>query len=225
MFLSITGICSLYAKDTKVSEFVITPVAATKKNMSLNTLKEHIGKTTKQAFECTTEVGKYSGQALSALSRLQVAVVDNGSHDQACLKEMLSASAAYNRALGNMQQKLAQLQQKCSLIVEKLIDNHVPFKKASKKILENTLALLTTTHQQLNACSRSLQKVNSDLKKTEFSMSTNLSGSKPCAKVIKADAAVVVKAVQGATKVLQDKESILQQILTSFNADECLKTL
>lgn len=205
LFLLVASLYCLQGQVPKTSEFVIAPAATTKKNVSLNTLKEHVGSTTKQLFESTTSVVKHLGQAQCGLARLQQGVADQDTHSVGCLKEILCASAAYNRVLGDIADKLALLQQRCSSIIEKLIDNQAPFKKASKKNFQQSLAVLTTAHQHLETCLVTFQRVNNNLKKSGLA------------------AAKVIASIQAATKELQAQDSIVQQVITSINTDHCLK--
>lgn len=207
-FLSITQslfvLLSFNNLSAQASEFVLAPAPIETKNMGCNALKEQIGKTTKEVFDGTTLAGTYVGKSHCALSSLQKNMAD-GAHDQAALKQMLQASAGYTSVLGTIQQKLSQHQQKCALIIEKLIDNQAPFKKASKKMLSDSLAILHQGKQRVSTCSKTLLTINADMKKSAIK-------SLP-----------LIEKIQDATKKLQDQVALLEGTVTLLTTDECLK--
>jgi hypothetical protein len=182
-------------------EFVIVPK---QKKQSSSVLKETIGKTTKQAFECTTNMGQYVGNVQNSLSDAQQKVVQQKTIEQEQLKNMLNVSSLCNRTLGGIQHELAQMQKKCTTIVEKLIDNEPPFKKASKATLSKTLDVLTCSCQQLQTSCVVLQTVSSEIKKIDGKSSQQLQ-------------AIVSK--------LQHQEQALHKTYSVLSTDECLKTL
>lgn len=84
---------------------------------SANTLKEMLGEMTRDLFKQTISLHKQLGLFHVALDQKK----DTGS---------------LHKILGSWQVEVAQLQNHCSDILEKLIDNQKPFKKATKQELQ-----------------------------------------------------------------------------------------
>lgn len=70
------------------------------------------------------------------------------------LKEALFACASLTKKLGKVQQQVARFQKDLLQKVEKLIDNRPPFKKATRKKLNNTLKTMQAITAELAAQKR-----------------------------------------------------------------------
>jgi len=201
-FLIAIAIFCLYPSvkptDTKeANEFIIAPTPAKKKKMSSNDLKEEIGQKTKQMFDQSTQFSTQLGKVQCTLSTVQQEAAKADKPE--ATKKALLASATINQSLGVISQEIASIQKICSSVVEKLIDNHKPFKKASKIELEQTLEQITTAHQTIQASSTRVSHVHST-----------------CKSVVHIDKLA---------RVLGDEEKKLKTMRTALNNDACLKHL
>jgi hypothetical protein len=197
LFFMVGGIfCFLHAE--KGEEFVVAQPAHQKK-LSHNALKEKIGSTTQSLFDSTTLFTQTVGEVEIALSQAQSLPLDT--HD--AFKKIVRACAECNRACGEIHKKLALIQQKCSSIGGKLLDNEKPFKHASKSMLESTLHVISTTQQRLQ---RSIDNLHDMLPKLTMKHDNKLQES-----------------VQQIAQELQAQERMIRGASTDFTTDECLK--
>ncbi len=190
------------AQPRDATEFIVAPKALSHKKLSVNEIKENIGKTTKQAFEHSTLVAQHVGMLQHLIADVHCAVQDQ---QPSVLKKMMTANAAYHRACGTLHQHLAVLQRKCSRIIEKLIDNEVPFKKASRGTLEATLQHLTAAQGTMQSCADKVQNFCNTASKSQQT------GDQCHASLCKA------------TQLLEEQTTLLKTSLTALNDDECLK--
>ncbi len=194
LLMSFSGSVLLSAKTNQsVQEFVIAPRTTLKKKMSSAALKEQIGQLTKRAFNQTTELVHGLGDLGCCLSGRQQQTTELNNKD----------IAACTFAVGTMQKDIASLQKKYSSIVEKLVENDKPFKKASKANLKKTNDVLGHAHQQLALCAKEVARVRAAFKKTEG-----------------VSAAVLQKQAQR----LHQQHIVLSGLLGAMAIDDCLKT-
>ena len=188
IFLLLVGIvwsALTHAKTNQpTQEFVITPKVAQQKKMSAGAFKEQLGKVTKQAFDQTT-------------------VLVHGLGDLGCRLSGIKSSVDCIFVVGTMQKDLASLQKKYSSIVEKLVENDKPFKKASKVNLKHANDVLAHAHQQLALCAQKVAQMRTELNKKET---------------------VSVSLLQKHAQRLQEQHALLSGLLRAMAADECLKT-
>jgi hypothetical protein len=187
----------LLATDSKdANEFVIEAKPVKKKKMSSNELKEEIGQKTKQVFEHSTQLSEQLGKVQCSLSKVQQEAAKKADKPETT-KNILLSSATVNQALGVINQEIASVQKMCSSVVEKLIDNHKPFKKASKTDLEQTLEQITSAQQTIQTSASSVREIST---KTASDISKLAS-------------------------VLGEEEKKLKTMRTALNNDACLKNL
>lgn len=123
------------AQSQEASNFIVQSQATKTIKHSSNALKEMIGESARDVFKHSIKLAKQLGQAHVTLASTKNI---DGLH----------------RELGAWQVELASLQSHCSTIVEKLIENKKPFKKASKQELQDgydAMHQAVLTLQQLEA--------------------------------------------------------------------------
>jgi hypothetical protein len=208
LLLSLGIMHGLYADVAKEqaggSEFVVQQPVSKNKSLSKNELKEHIGREIKTTFEYTTLIGQRLGQTQCLLSSFQQHTVKSDSV-VASAQSLLSVSAQCNNVLGKMQKELSLLQQKCSGVVEKIIDNEAPFKKASRGNLDKSLTVIIDAHKQLVETTNKLQKLERDLSMDASSKQSDYNK------------------INSISSVLKEQEKVIRVICASFAQDECLK--
>ena len=192
IFLLLVGIiwsALTHAKTNQpTQEFVITPKVAQQKKMSAGAFKEQLGKVTKQAFDQTTTLVHGLGALGCSLA---------SQHQNKYVTQCIFA-------MGTMQKDIASLQKKYSSIVEKLVENDKPFKKATKANLKITNDTLEHAHQQLALCAQKVTQMRAALNKKETATAVML---------------------QKQVTVLHEQHVVLNGLLKKMVSDECLKTV
>lgn len=134
--LCVVGVSALTAE-----QFVL-PQQKTKK-LSKNELKESVGQEIRDAFMITTNVAKCAGMCQVAMG-----------------KEQEGKNLSFlQKTFGNLHIELAQLQQKFSQLVERLIDDQKPFKHASRDKLNKALEVMQNVQGGLKGHEEKLSKV------------------------------------------------------------------
>lgn len=169
-FLLSSSLCLGQAK-----QFVITKNADTKR-VSTNTLKERIGEETKRAFESTTLLTRQCGLLHESLADVQLAVVTP--------QDQKNNIALAHKSAGGFLQQIAQLQSRFVKVIEQLLDNARPFKRAARNDLTQALlcmqsaaGTLSLQLQQLEQCNMccSKKKINKlQVEQTTKMLSCNL---------------------------------------------------
>lgn len=148
-----------YAQDAAASEFILKPSKEKKKKLSASELKEEIGFRTKDLFSCATTIEQKIGNLQCAYAQRQETLLQQPLDTKA--SQLIGQQANNIKILGLMTKDLSLLHTKCSAIVEKLIDNQRPFKKASKGVLEKTHETLIASKQKLDQSIRVLSGASS----------------------------------------------------------------
>lgn len=188
--------------DAASDEFIIQKKSHEKK-LSANALKEQIGQTTKKTFQCANAIIHQTGKMQCTLATLHQSSLD-ANDKKSDANNLAQVNVHSWRVFGLMQQKLSLIQNKCSSVVEKLIDNEEPFKKISKKSLEQASRLLANSHQSIQDISSAVIALHADLEKA-------------CA--CQPSSIVPVKNV---TKKLEAHVHTLDTMYNALHADACL---
>jgi hypothetical protein len=196
------GLIPLLSAVGSQDEFIL-PKPEHNKKLSHTTLKEKIGTTTQELFDSTTLFEQTIGDVEIALSQVQCQCVHGEEKAYDVLKKVIEVCAECNRACGELHKKLALIQQKCSALGGKLIDDENPFKHASKSMLESTLNILSTTHQRLQHGVGSLHVI---LPKLTANSDDRVQAS-----------------IQCVAKELQAQEHMMHGASSAFATDHCLK--
>lgn len=132
LFCGFLFVGDLIAAD---GQFILPKQAPKNKKMSKNELKEAIGQEIRDAFTVVTLLGKHSG-----LCQISACDVEEGlhMHDAAIHNNI----GSLQKNLGALHVEIAEVQQKFTLLIERLIDNQKPFKKASRDSLNKTFDIL-----------------------------------------------------------------------------------
>jgi hypothetical protein len=128
--------------------FVLNDSVKENKKYSKNELKENIGHITRDVFHITTHLER-------VLGAIQVSLAEQQS-------DVTPISTRKN--MGLFYQQLSVLQDVCSDVIEKLVDNQRPFKKAGRQELQEAYSVLKFTLGQLSVHDVSLRAVLSSLK-------------------------------------------------------------
>lgn len=188
-------------------EFIIKSddVRKTKK-MSKNELKENIGQATKDAFNVSSVLGSSLGQLQQTVASLQTCACTKSSASVKNFQEFLQALGHLSLESGRMQVTLANIQQHFSQVVERLVDNKAPFKKAKPGDLNEALSVVQKIYNQLNVEISSCKKIASTIKDSEDKQLENS-----------------IKAVRDAGAKLVSLNSELQKSKDLLNNSKCLK--
>ncbi|MFH1832086.1 MAG: hypothetical protein ABH827_04785, partial [bacterium] len=114
------------------------------KNLSKGTLKENIGQETRDAFHISTQLGKETGLVLVNLPAGEVA-------------------GAICKPVGNFQIQLASVQNSFSKIIETLVDDAKPFKKAKRRDLCSAYECMKNVNQSLNKQLQDLRAIQKNV--------------------------------------------------------------
>jgi len=201
--MALPSVHRIQAGEVAAAEFIVQQAPVHKKKLSLNALKEQVGDVSKNLFEATTLFEQRAGDVQCSLATMQGGY---GSKDvvPTDYKNLIQASALCNAKFGTMQKDLALLQRKCSSIIEKLIDDAVPFKKVSKKVLEKTSECLVQTREHVNQSVAALQQLDNELKKH-------------------AGAGDEAAFLHKLSDRLQKHVQVIKQVCAQLAADECLQ--
>jgi len=182
--LLLTLFVQVIASPQEANLFIVKPDEKKLNKHSANTLKEMLGESARDTFKRSISLSKQLGQFHVAL---------------AAKKE----AGTLHQELGTWQIEIASLQQHCSEVLEKLIENQKPFKKATKQELQVAYTSMQEAHDILGTL---LTQVKAEQKKIEAKT------EKPLGDVV--SGAVVL--VQGCVKQTKN-------VQTSFNTHVCLK--
>ena len=142
------------------TEQFVLPKQKTKK-LSKNELKESVGQEIRDAFMVTTNVVKCAGMCHVTMSTVQeVLYKKDGS-----MGTMPQNIIPLQKTLGNVHIELAQLQQKFSQLIERLVDDQKPFKHASRDGLNAALNVVQEVQQGLKGHEDQLVSLNKRLAK------------------------------------------------------------
>lgn len=159
MKVKIVWFCGLYlalvVSSTTVSaadQFVLSKPTHQDKKLSKNELKESIGQEIRDAFNVSTNINKQSGLCQIAMSKV----------DETAYKNIMPLQ----KTLGELSVELSAVQQKFSHLIERLVDNQKPFKKASHHSLEDAYHILQDVSHGLKGYEGQLTSLNKRLTKT-----------------------------------------------------------
>ncbi len=187
MVFCVASVVALPSEKTcslKTNLFIVKPEEKKVSKHSPNALKELIGESFRDAFKHSIALGKELGQ-------FHVAI--------AAKKE----AGKLHQELGVWQIELAALQQHCSEVLEKLIENQKPFKKASKQELLDAHKNIQDAQERLRTL---LVQVKAEQK--NFTSGNNVQTQAEIDKII-----VSVQSCATQTK----------NVCVGFNAHSCLK--
>jgi hypothetical protein len=167
--LSVVIIASLLVVSSVCNaddEFIIKPENSSKKakKQSKNELKEDIGQATKDAFNISSLLGTQLGNLQQTLASLQMALGAQTILTAQNFKEFMEALGHTESESGKLQISLSNIQQRFSKIIEKLVDNRPPFKKAKPAELTEALNSVQKVYEHLNAEITSCQKITQAIK-------------------------------------------------------------
>ena len=142
------------------NQFILTKNICSVKKKSKNELKEAIGQEIQKLFMVTTNMNKNVGLCQITLGNFEEIIYKRkGSlFDKAC-KNMVPLQKTF----GLFHVEMAQVQQKLSCVVERLVDNQKPFKKASHDTLGSALAFLQDSKCSLEGHNRQITLLNERL--------------------------------------------------------------
>jgi hypothetical protein len=174
------------------------------KKLSKNALKENIGEATQQAFDCSLSLGRSLGAFQIDLANLQTSI--NSVESSKKLQELIHVSGKVNQETGKLQLALASMQRQFSKIIEKLIENRRPFKKAKTPELNEALSALQQSHRQITCEIAECNKLQNFIKKAD---KNNLTAS--------------TKTAEQAANSLHQIVCNLKQVEQKLNSINCLK--
>jgi len=187
----------------QTTDFIIKPVKT--KKLSVNQLKENIGQATKNLFQTTTSMNKQLGTLHIDIAHAQGVFTSAKGH-HLLMPAVLQQSSQITKTFGVLQMELASLQNKFSGIIEKLVENQRPFKKASRTDLESALQIIENVNKELESNVSVCKNMSANVKKSA-------SG--------KVDASInVIKDVE---KKLGQHVEVVKQAQTTMAKNACLK--
>lgn len=132
-------------------DFVLAKAPA-KKKYSVNQLKELIGQETKELFSQTTKLGKTLASVHEQIAQLEKKSLQAKKIEASVFQQ----AASIHGLSGKLNKELAFTQDHCSSLIESLVDDQPPFKKASKQDLTEALDALgsirVSLEQTVHAC-------------------------------------------------------------------------
>lgn len=139
------------AKGSQEQSFIVKQDDKKLSKHSANTLKEMLGESARDLFKQAIALSKQLGQCHVVLDHNKEAT-------------------ALHKALGAWQVEIANVQNHCSEILEKLIENQKPFKKATKQELQAAYTSMQEGMTTMNSLVASIKKHQSSfVGMTEFS--------------------------------------------------------
>lgn len=177
LFFGLLIISNLFSTD----DFVITNTQA-KKKYSTSQLKELIGQETKNLFNQTTKMGVTLADVHEHVAQLQkITLVTKTS-----ATSVLESTSTIHSLCSKLNKELAFVQQHCSSLIESLVDDCPPFKKATKNDLNEALISLgdakKTMTQTVNSCqlwcsgTQHVKAADNAVEKKMCALCKNLSG-------------------------------------------------
>lgn len=188
-----THVC---ATDT----FILTNAPAKKKHSTAK-LKELIGQETKLLFNQTTQLGTTLAQVHEHVAHLQKSSLKT----KDSITGVLEQTATMHELCSKINNELAFVQNHCSSLIESLIDDAPPFKKAAKNDLNEAFLSLgdirKTMETTINSCQSWCNQAKQD----------------------KAPGIVARKKMGMLCKNLDSCASALSSVKTTMNGHQCLK--
>ncbi len=177
--------------------FVIQPSENKSKHYSRNELKESIGQATKDAIHAVTQAEKRIGSVQTVIAGKYLGDALYNKNNNVLLSELLLEQ----KNIGQVQIELANIMQKFSWIIEKLVEDQRPFKRASRGDLQETLRVLESGHVLVKS-----QIV--DLTRLEELVKNNTTQQNKLAQV---------------SSVIQKHVGACRSLLVTMNNTKCLK--
>ncbi len=163
--------------------------------LSKQALKEKIGETTRDLFHQTINLTSHLGRIQVGLSSSKSFVEKGEKKDNLKKHEW---KQVVHKNMGVVQVRLSSLQRRFSQVLEKLLENAKPFKKADRGDLKNSYSLVQSIEKDLQNQMKSYQQFLVKVQKTD------------------SDGKVMQ---QKAEKFAQSMQKIIEQV----NKDECFK--
>ncbi len=182
--LVLTGLCFGSVQAQQASTFIVKSDEKKLNKHSANTLKEMLGETARDLFKHSISLSKQLGH-------FHVAIASK--------KE----TARLHQELGTWQVEVASLQQHCSEVLEKLIENQKPFKKASKQELQGAYKRM---QEALSLVGTLLTQIKTEQSKLEVKQDKSFDDL-----------------VNGVVLSVQICVTQTKSVQTSFNTHSCLK--
>ena len=172
------------------------------KGMSKDALKERLGESTRDAFHNTTELSKGVGSLQMMFARKKK--LEEDSEEKAVFDaSLLQASLKVHEKVGSFQVELATLQKRFSHIIENLVDNQAPFKKAGKGSLQGAYKVMMQVDQdlkkQVDGCSNLVKQMKQEKASSRLSVMKRIDQS------------------------CESYNSFLKQLHVTLDRHECLK--
>lgn len=128
-------------------ESFILPKQTTKhKKLSKNEVKEALGQEIRDAFTVATTLVKQAGLCQVAACDVEDAV---HTRDAVAFEQLYKPVGSLHKNLGALHVEIAAVQQRFTILIERLIDNQKPFKKASRDTLNAALDVVRDVHHTL----------------------------------------------------------------------------
>lgn len=126
--------------------FILSKQTTKHKKLSKNEVKEALGQEIRDAFTIATTLVKQAG-----LCQIAACDVDDvvRARDVTAFEQHHKTIGLLHKNLGMLHVEVAAVQQTFTHLIERLIDNQKPFKKASRDTLNAALDVLRTVHHSL----------------------------------------------------------------------------
>jgi len=207
VFILFMGIVTT-ALSGQDQDFIIKPIKT--KKLSVNVLKENIGQATKTLFQTTTLLNKNLGSLQLDIAQAQV--VFNNKENHTFATAVLEQSTKITKIFGTIQIDIASLQDTFSNIIEKLVENQAPFKKASRQELETALTAIQTVDKELVVSIDTCKKMSASLRKQKpTKLITTVSGN------------TVMNSLKDIEKKLEQHGTVVKNAHLSMAKNVCLK--
>lgn len=202
-FVVCIGLCGAGAVGVLDAQNFILPKQNVKqKKLSKNELKETLGQATKGAFNQTTELSRLLGSVQVEMATLE----EQGTKNKILLPDITQVIAPLLKELGFFHVHLSQMQSRFAHLVEKLVENQKPFKKASRDQLQDALNVM-------NSIAEFLQKQENGVQ--SFSGRLN--------KITKDNAQGRLVAFQSIESMIKSDREQVQDLLKQLDQNDCLK--
>ena len=161
----------IVAQDGKQEQFIINALSSSNEldKKSRGSLKESLGEEVRDAVHTTIKLMDIVGDLQMMLSRREL---DSMRGMIASKKEneqelFFSCYSGMHLCVGEVCKSIASLQRLFSSMLEKLLDNKAPFKRATMPALKSVVHLVRDSHYQLNSQVRALKGIIHLMKKNE----------------------------------------------------------
>jgi hypothetical protein len=207
-FLSFYGflcVISTCIPTSVCGQFVLSKQQPKKaKKLSPNKLRESIGQEIRNAFTISNSISRCTGSCQITMSKLEE-VFSKSDSGTSC-DDVYRAAIPLQKTLGTLHMVLADVQQKFSQLIERLIDNQRPFKGASR--------------DKLNSAWQTLQEGGRSLKEYEVQI---VSLNKRLAKVTDGKVSEKVATLVNFNKLANNAIENVKKYMKRINSCDSLK--